>query len=78
MIVTTFADCQRYAAISPKLKKAFDWLNSNNLMDLPQGAHLITNGCEIFSESTYLIDKESKVYIYLTFSVNELTTPDVP
>ena len=35
------------------------------LMDLPEGAHLITNGCEIFSESTYLIDKESKVYIYL-------------
>lgn len=37
MIVTTFADCQRYAAISPKLKKAFDWLNANNLMELPQG-----------------------------------------
>lgn len=35
------------------------------LIDLPEGAHLITNGCEIFSESTYLIDKESKVYIYL-------------
>ncbi len=37
MIVTTFADCQRYAVISPKLKKAFEWLNSHNLMELPQG-----------------------------------------
>lgn len=37
MIVTTFEHCQRYAAISPKLERAFEWLNSHNLMELPQG-----------------------------------------
>ena len=37
MIVTTFEDSKRYASISPKLEKAFGWLNSNNLMELPQG-----------------------------------------
>ncbi len=35
------------------------------LMDLPDTARLITNGCEIVPESTYLIDRESNVYIYL-------------
>lgn len=47
MIVTTFADCQRYANISPKLKKAFDWLNSHDLLNLPQGRTDI-NGDEIY------------------------------
>lgn len=37
MIVTTFEHCQRYATISPKLARAFEWLNSHNLMELPQG-----------------------------------------
>ena len=36
------------------------------LMEVPEGTRLITNGCEIFSESSYLIDRESKVYIYLS------------
>lgn len=45
MIVTTFADCQRYAAISPKLKTAFDWLNSHNLMELPSGAGRLRSLC---------------------------------
>lgn len=35
------------------------------LMNLPDTARLITNGCEIIPESTYLIDRESNVYIYL-------------
>ncbi|MBQ4331750.1 MAG: YhcH/YjgK/YiaL family protein [Spirochaetaceae bacterium] len=37
MIVTTFEDSKRYASISPKLERAFGWLNSHNLMELPQG-----------------------------------------
>ena len=37
MIVTTFEDCQRYAAISPKLARAFEWLNSHDLLNLPEG-----------------------------------------
>lgn len=37
MIVTTFEDCQRYAAISPKLQRAFDWLTSHDLRSLPEG-----------------------------------------
>ena len=37
MIVTTFEDSKRYASISPKLEKAFVWLNSHNRMELPQG-----------------------------------------
>lgn len=35
------------------------------LMDLPETARLIVNGCEIVPESVYLIDRESNVYIYL-------------
>lgn len=35
------------------------------LMDVPAEAHIITNGCEICSGTTYLIDRASKVYIYL-------------
>lgn len=37
MIVTTFKDSQRYASISPKLEKAFAWLNSHDLVELPHG-----------------------------------------
>ena len=37
MIVTTFEDSKRYASISPKLERAFGWLNSHNLRELPQG-----------------------------------------
>lgn len=47
MIITTFKDCQRYAAISPKLEKAFAWLNSHNLMELSQGRTDI-DGDEIY------------------------------
>ena len=35
------------------------------LMDLPDTARLISNGYEIAPQSTYLIDRESNVYIYL-------------
>lgn len=47
MIVTTFKDNQRYASISPKLEKAFAWLNSHDLMNLPQGRTDI-DGDEIY------------------------------
>lgn len=36
------------------------------LMDIPHTAHLVTNGREISPTSTYLIDREGKVYIYLS------------
>ena len=35
------------------------------LMNLPDTARLITTGCEIVPESTYLMDRENNVYIYL-------------
>lgn len=35
------------------------------LMKLPDGCHLVTNGCEIDSGSRYYIDRENNVYIYL-------------
>ena len=35
------------------------------LMQLPDGCHLVTNGCEIDSGSRYYIDRENHVYIYL-------------
>lgn len=35
------------------------------LMNLPDTARLITNGCEISSEAVYLIDRECNVYLYL-------------
>lgn len=35
------------------------------LMGVPNTARLITNGCEFTPESDYLIDRESRVYIYL-------------
>lgn len=35
------------------------------LMRLPDTARLITNGCEIDTDSLYLIDRESNVFIYL-------------
>ncbi len=35
------------------------------LMELPDTARLLTNGYEIIPESTYLIDREGNVYIYL-------------
>lgn len=35
------------------------------LMNLPDTARLIINGCEVIPESTYLIDRDSNVYIYL-------------
>ena len=37
-----------------------------HLMDIPNTTHLVTNGCEISPSSTYLIGRESKVYIYLS------------
>ena len=35
------------------------------MMQLPEGCHLVTNGCEIDSGSRYYIDRENHVYIYL-------------
>lgn len=35
------------------------------LMELPNTARLITNSCEITPESSYMIDRENNVYIYL-------------
>ena len=35
------------------------------LMEIPDNAHLVTNGCEISPTTTYLIDRDGKVYIYL-------------
>lgn len=35
------------------------------MMQLPDGCHLVTNGCEIDSGSRYYIDRESNIYIYL-------------
>ena len=35
------------------------------MMQLPEGCHLVTNGCEIDSGSRYYIDRESNIYIYL-------------
>lgn len=34
-------------------------------MEIPDNAHLVTNGCEISPTTTYLIDRDGKVYIYL-------------
>ena len=45
MIVTTFADCQRYAAISPKLKTAFDFIKRNyQIINTLSGCFLILTG----------------------------------
>lgn len=35
------------------------------LMEIPDTARFLTNGCEIIPESTYLIDREGNVYLYL-------------
>ncbi len=36
-----------------------------NLMRIPDDAHLVTNGCEIDSQSRYYVDRESNIYLYL-------------
>lgn len=50
----TMFDCEEEKSVRRKL-----------LMEIPVTARLLTNGYEIIPESTYLIDREGNVYIYL-------------